>query len=189
MSFTYVGCQTASVGTVSGKKQEDKLTGKWTGNIDGSAQNGLYKGTFDSTKKKYQGTYTNSGGKQYRDLSPCISYWLAPNGTWELFAINSTSTSDANAGDLKVVNNKMTWSAPSAKQDPLATSLISIIDKDKALAGTQDAVVSQVVLDSKVESYDIPSALLTKGRTYISSVSIRNRTSTLYFASKEFVAP
>jgi hypothetical protein len=82
MYFTYVGCQTSNVGVVSGTKADLSLSGTWAGAVDGSPQSGPYSGTFNNTTQSYAGTYGNAGGKQYRDLRPCIEYHMAPNGTW-----------------------------------------------------------------------------------------------------------
>ncbi len=89
MFFTYVGCQTSNVGVVSGTKSDLALSGMWSGTIDGVAQSGSYSGTFDAALLSYQGVYTNSAGKQYRDLRPCIEYYIAGNGTWEMFPIDA----------------------------------------------------------------------------------------------------
>lgn len=89
MYFTYVGCQTSNVGAVVGTKSGLSLSGTWSGTVDALPQSGSYIGTYDTSTSTYSGTFTNAGGKQFRDLSPCIQYTIAPNGTWEMFAIDT----------------------------------------------------------------------------------------------------
>ncbi len=89
MFFTYLGCQTSNVGMVTGTKSDLALSGMWSGTLDGLAQSGSYSGNFNSASQRYQGTFTNAAGKQFRSLLPCIEYYIAGNGTWEMFAIDT----------------------------------------------------------------------------------------------------
>ena len=96
MYFTYVGCQTSNVGNVSGTKAGNTLSGTWSGTVDGSAQSGPYNGTYDPVAGYYQGVYSNSGGKQFKSIPDCIEYHIAPNGTWEMFAVEQNQPSTFN---------------------------------------------------------------------------------------------
>lgn len=184
MSFTYVGCQTTNVGTISGNKTDKTLNGTWSGTVDGSAQSGLYQGTYDAAKQVYSGTYTNSGGKQYRDLRPCIEYTIAPNGSWELFATNTTVSSDSNATGVSISGNVVTWYTPAATQ----YSLVSVLDKANALSSTSNAIAWQGVVSGATKSVSVDSTVLVKGRTYIVGVGSSNGSVRTYYSSKEFVA-
>ena len=82
--FTYMGCQKVSAGSISGSKNQRSLLGRWSGPVDNTFQAGSFSGTYDAATQRYAGIYTVDGGKQFVDLRPCVLYYIAPNGTWEV---------------------------------------------------------------------------------------------------------
>jgi hypothetical protein len=169
MYFTYIGCQSQNVGTISGNKRQLDLVGSWTGTVDNLAQRGDYVGRFQPTLGIYQGTYTNAGGKQFRDLSPCITYYIAAFGTWELFPVGQTYSSSTAPQGASVVGNTVSWTAPAGTE----ACLISAIDQATAQSGTGNAIVWQTIIPGVISSATIPTSALQSGRTYIASVACR----------------
>jgi hypothetical protein len=164
MFFTYVGCQASNVGTISGSKTGVSLSGSWSGSIDGSPQSGTYFGSFDTANGAYAGTYANAGGKQYRDLAPCIRYWIGPNGTWEMFPIEHAVPSTFS---VVVKGRTISWSAvPSAD-----VTLVYVLDPTTALVGGNPVVWQ--TLSGTGTSAVIPSGVAVEaGREYIAVVSV-----------------
>ena len=182
MFFTYVGCQTSNVGLVSGTKTGSSLSGNWSGTVDGSAQAGTYTGTYDAAALVYSGTYLNAGGKQFRDLSPCIQYTIAPKGTWEMFAIESHSPATFNAA---VNGRTISWGAVTGA----ATTLIYVLDPQVATS-TGNPVVWQTIVTTGL-STSVPSTVaLQSGRQYIAAVGVLEASyRRLAFTSQRFTLP
>lgn len=179
MFFTYVGCQTSNVGTVSGTKSDSALSGMWSGTIDSLAQAGNYSGTFDTGSLGYQGVYTNSSGKQYRDLRPCIEYFIAANGRWEMFPI------DARIPDTfspTVSGRTISWGATTGA----AQTLVYVLDPLVAQT-SGNPVVWQTLLGA-VTSASVPASItLQAGKEYVAVVSIASATGArLAFGSQRF---
>jgi hypothetical protein len=181
MFFTYVGCQTSNVGAVNGTKTGLALSGTWSGTVDGSAQSGAYTGSYQTASLSYSGTYTNAGGKQLRDLSPCITYTIAPNGTWEMFPIDATVP----AGFTVLVSGRtVSWSATTGA----ALTLVYLLDPVVAQAGSGNPVLWQTVITGSTNSAAIPgSVTLDSGKAYVAVVGVgdasRQRSA---FGSKRF---
>jgi hypothetical protein len=185
MSFTYVGCQSYNVGTISGTKSGLDLTGNWTGSTDGSPQAGSYTGTFDADKALYRGKYTVSGGKQHIDRLPCIEYYIAALGTWELFPLDKTYTSAPTATGVIVEGTKITWYPPQGTTN----SFVSVIDQSIANSGGANAIVWQNIFNAGTSFTNIPGSVsLVSGRTYIASAASTANGVRNYFSSKSFVA-
>jgi Carboxypeptidase regulatory-like domain/Immunoglobulin I-set domain len=183
MYFTYIGCQNSNVGIVGGTKADLGLSGTWSGTIDGLAQNGAYTGSYSATTGSYTGTYTNAGGKQFRDLLPCIRYWIAPNGTWEMFPVDTQVP--AGSLNIGITGRTLNWSVvPGASY-----ALVYLLDESIA-KGNGNPVVWQTLL-SAGNSVAIPTSVaLQSGKTYIIAVGISNSTAKrLAFGSKSFVQP
>ena len=106
MFFTYLGCQSSNLGRVAGRKSGAALTGKWSGTVDDLAQRGVFAGTYTEASGFFAGTYTNAGGKQHRDLNPCIEYYIAPRGTWALFPLDRNLPASF---DLQVTPQGARW--------------------------------------------------------------------------------
>jgi len=182
MFFTYVGCQTSNVGLVSGTKTGSSLSGNWSGSVGGSAQSGTYTGTYDATALVYSGTYVNVGGKQFRDLSHCIQYTIAPKGTWEMFAIESHSPATLNAA---VNGRTISWGAvPGA-----AITLVYVLDPQIATS-SGNPVVWQTVITSGVTA-SVPSTVtLQSAKQYIAAVGVLDASyRRLAFTSQRFTLP
>lgn len=181
MFFTYVGCQSSNVGTVSGRRAGTSLTGTWTGAIDGSPQSGGYTGTLAGGI--WSGTYTNAGGKQHRDLSPCIEYDIAAHGTWEMFPVGEAYP--VNSFVVTVEGRKISWSAVAGAQ----TTLVYVLDPTVA-AGT-NSVVWQTVQGATPRDVTIPTGVtLVAGREYIAAVGVQNTANQrAAFGSRRFTAP
>ena len=127
MSFTYLGCQEVSYGTISGTKTDIALSGEWIGSVDGRPQSGSYEGTYDHDLGAYGGTYTVSSGKQHINVQDCVSYWIAPHGTWRLFPVGSTF---GPGGDgVSMDGTRLSWASPAGT----LFTLVSVIDMAAAL--------------------------------------------------------
>ena len=166
MYFTYVGCQTSNVGAVGGTKSGLSLSGTWSGTVDALPQSGSFNGTYDTTTLTYSGTFTNAGGKQFRDLSPCIQYTIAPNGTWEMFAIDARVPSSFTTS---VSARTVSWSTVAGA----AYTLVYVLDPVIAQS-TGNPVVWQTIVTSGT-STAIPNAVaLQTGKQYIAVIAVSN---------------
>jgi hypothetical protein len=185
MYFTYVGCQTQNIGTISGNKNQLDLVGSWSGTVDNLAQSGNYVGRFQPALGVYQGTYTNAGGKQFRDLRPCITYFIAALGTWELFRLGQTFSPNSTLPSASVSGNIVSWIAPAGTEG----CLISAIDLAAAQSGSGNATVWQEIVLGATASATIPTNVLQPGRSYIASVACRASTDQQrnFFSSVTFV--
>jgi len=182
MYFTYIGCQSSNVGAVSGTKTSSGLSGQWSGTVDGSAQSGAYTGTYDAGTVSYSGTYTNAGGKQFRDLSPCIQYTIAPNGTWEMFAIDAKVPAGFS---VSTSGRTVSWGSATAA----ASTLVYVLDPVIAQS-TGNPVVWQAVLGTST-SVAVPAGVtLQSGKQYIAVVGVANGAhQRIAFGSTRFSAP
>jgi hypothetical protein len=168
MFFTYVGCQTSNLGAISGTRSGNSLVGNWSGTIDGSAQSGSYGGAYSATTGLFSGTYTVTGGKQFRDLSPCIQYFIAANGTWELLA---AGTSVPASFGLGVASTTVQWTNPAAT----ALTLVAVLDEAQALAGDAAASRFQTLSDASLQSLNLANVPgLTAGTRYVVAVATAN---------------
>jgi hypothetical protein len=167
MFFTYVGCQTSNVGTVAGTKTDGALSGTWSGTIDGGAESGTYSGSFQSATQSYSGTYTTDGGKKSRDISGCINYFIAPNGTFEMFAVEAAVPAGFT---VQVAGRSISWSATSGA----ALTLVYVLDRAAAQSGSGNPVRWQtVVIGSSPNSATVPANVtLQAGTEYIAAVGI-----------------
>lgn len=183
MFFTFVGCQRSNVGVVKGNKAGYALSGTWSGNIDNSAQSGPYQGSYDPASGYYKGLYSNSAGKQFKDIPGCIQYYIGPNGSWEMFAVEQSQPAGFN---VSVSPSKVSWSrVPNA-----AMTLVYLIEPGLAKAGGANPIKFQTVVPAQVTSFSIPAGGLTKGKEYIAAALITDgKAKRLAFASKRFVAP
>lgn len=179
MFFTYVGCQMSNVGMVTGTKSDLALSGMWSGTIDGSSQSGGYSGTFDAASQSYQGTYTNAAGKQYRDLRPCIEYYIAGNGRWEMFPIDARVPASFSP---TVSNRTISWTAVA----DAAQTLVYVLDP--IVAQTSGNPVVWQALFAGVTSAIVPASVaLVSGKEYVAVVVIANASGArVAFGSRRF---
>ena len=182
MFFTYVGCQSSNLGSVSGRKSGISLSGQWSGTVDDRAQRGAFTGSFDAASGYYTGTYTNAGGKQHRDLNPCIEYWIAPDGAWALFPLDRNIPADF---EIRVTPNAIRW----LRQEDAEGALVMIFDA-ATLATTQgNAIVWQTIKDGGSPMSSLGDVPLTRGREYVASVVvIGGAGERLAFGSRRFTA-
>jgi hypothetical protein len=167
MFFTYVGCQTSNLGAISGNRSGNSLSGNWNGTIDGSAQSGSYSGAYSATTGLFSGSYTVTGGKQFRDLSPCIQYFIAANGTWELLGVG---TSVPASFGLTTTGTTAQWTNPSGT----AMTLVAVLDEAQALAGQTGASRFQAV-SANQQSLNLATVPnLTAGTRYVIAVATAN---------------
>ena len=166
MYFTYVGCQTSNVGTVVGTKSGLSLSGTWSGTVDAQPQSGSYTGQYDATTAIYSGTFVNAGGKQFRDLLPCISYVIAPNGTWEMFAVNARVPSTFTT---TVSGRTVSW----ATVANAANTLVYVLDPVIAQS-TGNPVVWQTIVTSGSSTAIPTTVTLQAGKEYIAAVAVSN---------------
>jgi len=191
MSFTYIGCQSFNVGTISGNKLALDLSGSWTGSVDGRAQNGQFAGRFNTTENAYQGTYNNSGGKQFVQVEDCIEYFIGPNGRWELFPIGQTVAAgpapNPVATGVIIEGNQITWYPPAGST---AESVLSIIDPSIATSGGANAILWQNLYDAGISTATLPpNVILQRGREYVVSAGSIGDTTLEYFSSRRFSVP
>lgn len=180
MLFTYVGCQTSNVGTVSGAKLDLALSGAWSGTVDGSAQSGTYTGSYQTTSQSYAGTYANAGGKQLRDLQPCITYTIAPNGSWEMFPIEAAVPSGFT---VLVSGRTVSWSATTGA----ALTLVYLLDPVIAQS-SGNPVLWQTLVAGSTNSAIVPNSVgLQAGKEYVAVVGVGNASGQRSaFGSKRF---
>ena len=184
MSFTYVGCQGDGVGTVSGAKSGNALKGEWRGTVDGTAQDGAFAGAWAAQTGGYAGTYTVAGGKQHVEVPSCISYWIAPRGTWELLPVGAS----APAGfSIALAGSEVRWTPPAG----VAMTLVYVLDPELAAAPAGHAARWQtLVFGPATHATDLRIAHLKPGHTYVAVVSAADASlKRIGFASKTFVAP
>jgi hypothetical protein len=190
MFFTYVGCQSSNVGTVSGDKLDLDLSGKWTGTVDNTAQEGGYVGKFSTSLNIYQGSYTVKNGKQRIDIPNCIKYDIAAFGTWQLFALEQTYSSTGSGSATGLIGvvvdngNRIQWSPPDSTQ----ASFVSVMDAALAAANA-NAIVWQSYYYDGTRAATVPAGLLTAGREYIAlAAGLTASGERTYFSSKRFTA-
>jgi len=182
MFFTYVGCQNSNVGNISGRKSGASLSGNWSGTVDGLAQRGAFTGSYGIANGYYTGTYTNAGGKQHRDLNPCIEYYIAPDGSWALFPIERTLPAGF---EIRVTPNAVRWSS----HDEAEGSLVTIFDAAMLAAPQGNAIVWQTLVDSDAPRTSLGDVRLVRGKEYVVSVAVLGAAANqLAFGSRRFVA-
>ena len=182
MFFTYVGCQSSNLGSVSGRKSGTSLSGNWSGTVDDRAQRGAFTGSYSVANAFYTGTYTNAGGKQHRDLNPCIEYYIGPDGSWALFPVERNLPAGF---EIRVTANAVRW----AIQEGAEGSLVTIFDATTLAAPQGNAIVWQTILDSDSHMTSLRAVRLVSGREYVVSVVVLGETAErLAFGSRRFVA-
>ena len=182
MYFTYIGCQTSNVGTVAGTKNDLLLSGQWSGAVDGLPQSGTYTGTYDANTQSYSGTYANNGGKQYRDLRPCIQYTIAPNGTWEMFPVEARVPTGFGIG---LAGRSISWSGTTGA----ASALVYVLDPVIA-QGSGNPVVWQAVVNPNAAATIPVNVPLQSGKQYIAVVGLANSAhQRVAFGSLRFTQP
>jgi cytochrome c553 len=184
MVFSYLACQSPSnFSTVGGSKTLAGLNGSWTGNIDSTAQNGTYSGTYDAVNGFYSGTYTVAGGTQNISVPSCIDYTLADKGSWNIFPLEKNIPASF---ALTVSGNTLNWSAQAGS----ANALVNVLDLADAVVikGTNNAVKAQV--RTTATAFDLATLALTSGRQYLAAVSVFDANHVRVAAgSKRFTAP
>jgi hypothetical protein len=183
MFFTYVGCQTSNVGTVSGTKSDAALSGQWSGTVDALAQSGAYTGSYQAATMSYSGTYTNVGGKQLRDLLPCIKYTIAANGVWEMFPIEAAAPEGFT---VFVERGSIRWSFTSGAAQTLVYLLDPVIAQTSG-----NPVLWQKIVTGSINSEDLPDTVtLQTGKEYVAVVGVGDASGQRSaFGSKRFTLP
>lgn len=164
MFFTYVGCQTTNVGTVSGTKSGKDLSGTWTGTLDGTPQSGPYSGNYNAAGGFYSGVYSNSGGKQFKKVPGCIEYYIGPNGIWEMFPVNASFPPSFSTS---VTDTTVSWLVP-----PEANlALVYVIDPALLRSG-KNLVIWQGLAAGNAGSLKIDPAVLNNGKEYVAVTTV-----------------
>ncbi|MFC5741291.1 hypothetical protein [Dyella tabacisoli] len=183
MYFTYFGCQSNNLGTISGTKAATSLKGTWSGTIDGTHQTGSVAGTYSAAKGAYAGTFTVAGGKQHIDIPSCISYYIAPNGTFELFAVGQNVPSDFS---VSLSGNTVSWNPPSGA----VMTLVFVLDPAIAASGHGNATVWQTLVLGPQGTANLGDIGLVSGHAYVVAVGASDGSyRRLSFASTRFTAP
>ena len=184
MFFTYVGCQSESLGSVSGTKAGKSLKGEWSGSVDGTAQKGAFEGAWSAELGGYAGTYDVAGGKQHISIPQCIDYWIAPRGSWELLPVNA----HVPAGFVVTVSGTTaSWTPPPGT----AMTLVYVLDPELAKTRGARATIWQTLLFGPGKrSADLRMAPMKPGRSYVVAVKLSDGSmKRVGFASKAIVAP
>ena len=171
MFFTYVGCQSENVGVVSGNKTDAGIAGNWSGSLDGVMNTGSYTGSWQAATQSYSGTFTNAGGKQFRDLRPCIQYYIAPNGSFEMFAAEKLIP---DTFQISLSGRTLSWSNVNGSTIALVRASGAIVSgrasdspfDEEALANAEDVVDA---LESAASTPDVKAIVFridSPGGTY-----------------------
>lgn len=149
MYYTYVGCQSENVGTISGNKKVDgDISGTWVGTVDGNPVGGPYDGQYNGLTGLYEGTYRNDGGKLYIQVEDCIDYHVAANGTFKLFPVEVSWPASFSLS--KDDGDTVSWTHPA----DAAYTFVTVIDRAEALTNGTDAILYQNTLPVDPESAD-----------------------------------
>jgi hypothetical protein len=182
MFFTYVGCQDTNVGTISGTKAATSLKGEWTGTVDGTSQRGSFSGSW-LLGNIYSGTYTVAGGKQHIDIPSCISYYIAPDGTFELFPVGQKLPQNF---ALSIQGGTLTWSPPTGA----LMTLIFVLDPAIAGNGASNATVWQTLIQGAQSRARLTDAPLAHGHQYVVAIaSVNSRHERVAFGSIPYRSP
>lgn len=174
MFFTYEGCQTRNVGIVSGNKSGFEVSGRFAGTVDGTSQAGSYSGVYDEAQKRYAGFYTMDGGKQFIDRSPCVQYFIAPRGGFEMFPEQTSTPANFNAS---VNGNSITWTG-------LQGAVAYLIYIYNPAPGLNDPIVWQTIGIGTSLSYPVA---LSSGNRYLAAIlAVNNQGQRLGFTSTSF---
>jgi hypothetical protein len=182
MDFTFVGCQSKSVGEIKGEKINGALKGEWSGQVDYTFQTGSYNGRYIAKDKYYTGTYVVNKGKQFVKVPNCIEYYIAPHGTWSIFELNHTFSESKPFEPISVVDGVAKWSMPPGT----TIASISLVDKELAVSGAKNAVLHQLIIPASLKNYRLPAQYAKSGKTYVISVIASNGRKVVYFSSIEF---
>lgn len=187
MSFTYIGCQTSNVGTVSGNKNGVALDGNWTGTVDGTAVGGPYTGRYDAASQRYSGSYRNAAGKVH--ISGCnnFEYDVAALGTWEMFPVEARSPADFT---VTVSGGNVNW----ADVAGVSRWLASIYDVARTTSGsnavTRQAIIDAVSGSTTDQTVPLASLGLTSGRAYVLAITAFNSSNQrVGYTSLRYTAP
>ena len=184
MSFTYVGCQTESLGAVSGTKAGPSLKGAWGGSVDGTQQNGNFTGAWSAALGGYAGTYDVAGGKQHIAIADCIDYWIAPRGTWELLPVGAHVPGPFG---IAVHGTTVSWTPPPG----VMMTLVYVLDRELVDSpGARAAIWQTLLLGPGKHSVDLRAAAMKPGHSYIVAVALNDGTmKRVGFASQAIAAP
>jgi hypothetical protein len=183
--FTYVGCQSENIGSVTGTKfTEDNKTflkGGWTGTVDGRPQQGEFLGKLNS-KGHYTGTYTVAAGKQKVVIEDCIKYYIAPHGDWFLYPAMTSGRGEA---FISFKDDKVSWKP---KRNAQVTQC-QLIDLGKDACVDEPKVVWQNITRSSLRSLNV-NAKMQNDHSYLASCSqFDNKKNLLEMSQMKFTFP
>lgn len=183
MYFTYFGCQSSNVGTISGSKTGTSLDGSWTGTVDGTHQTGSFSGSYSAAQNAWSGLYTVAGGKQHISIPSCIDYYIAPNGAFELFAVGQGAPGGF---AVSVSGSNVSWTPPSGA----VTTLVFVLDPAIAGSGSGNATVWQSLVPGSTGTARLGGIGLVSGHRYVVAVgSTDSSYRRLAFGNTQFTAP
>lgn len=192
--FSYSGCDGGlDTGRLSGSRSASLLSGSWAGTVDLVSIGGTFDGTAKDETGGYAGTYLTSGGKTEINAGESCSYFVAGEGTWELFPVGGGSENVSISLDSDIV---FEWSSGNGTE----VSLISVYDKDclSSQASIEACSVWNQLTSATTVTYGSGSATtvpLISGSGYVVTVIIsQGNPETGYgaikrYASGEFIAP
>ena len=187
MSFTYVGCQSSNVGTVSGTKNNLALSGNWTGTVDGVGVGGPYQGTYDVATQRYSGIYNNAGGKVHVTVQNCIDYHVAAYGTWEMSPIQARSPNDFT---VSVSGGNVVWADVSGTSQWLASVYDLLLAQTGSQAVVRQALIPAINGSTADQAVALSSLGLVSGRAYVLAITAFGaENQRLGYTSSSYTAP
>ncbi|MFN4264559.1 MAG: hypothetical protein ACK4F8_02290 [Aquabacterium sp.] len=187
MYFTYFGCQNDNVGYINGNKTNGTIAGNWNGVLDTRTKNGAFEAAYNEAAQQFTGTFTVAGPKERIDVA-CgdtpLSYYVAPNGTFELFPQDSSRPASFS---VTVQDGKVRWSA-NENDD---TALVYVADPDQLTQGGSPILWQALEIGrTSLSPHAMQIAIgdtLTPDKTYLAVVVLLNdKGERIAFGSKSF---
>ncbi len=176
--FSYSGCDGGvDLGRVSGTVANGNLDGSWSGNVDGENVGGSYTGELIN-EERYQGIYTNAGGKVEIECDEDFSYFVAPNGTWFLNKSGNNKSLDISV-DTNSDPIALTWKG--GNQSDIVYNVVFVdaecleqnLDLEECLMWSGITTTNSIVYGQGIGE-TVPAERLVLGRSYLASITCVN---------------
>lgn len=175
LHFSFSGCESGvDLGRIEGDVTGTTLSGSWAGDVDNIPVGGNYSGSL-VTNERYEGIYTNSGGKIKVECEDEFSYYVAPNGTWFLQKVDDNDELDI---QITTINNQVsfTWNS-STNNDVIynivfvdASCLDSNLNIEECTMWSGVSITNSFIYGSGIVE-TVPAKRLIYGQTYISIIT------------------
>ncbi len=176
--FSYSGCAGGlDLGRVTGTVSGGNLDGTWQGNVDGKNVGGNYTGQL-VVEERYEGTYTNQGGKVEIECDSDFSYFVAPNGTWFL---QKTGNNEALNITVDTSSEPMALGWDSGNNSGLFYSVVFMdaecleqnLDLEECLMWSGVSATNSIVYGEGIAD-TVPARRLVLGKSYLASITCIN---------------